>query len=90
MEKLDLKQKIIIPKNNKSSEILGILKSVSRDDISSISRDIESTLNRPVHDLDWAKHVLCTHDDESLQHYKDYYEALDIVMKSWQPFYFMT
>lgn len=43
----------------------------------------------PVHDLDWAKNVLQTRDNRTLQHYKDYYEALEILYKSGQPYYFM-
>ena len=43
----------------------------------------------PVHDLDWAKNVLQTRDNGTLQHYKDYYEALEILYKSGQPYYFM-
>ena len=43
----------------------------------------------PVHDLDWAKNVLQTCDNRTLQHYKDYYEALEILYKSGQPYYFM-
>lgn len=42
-----------------------------------------------VHDLDWAKNVLQTRDNRTLQHYKDYYEALEILYKSGQPYYFM-
>jgi methylthioribose-1-phosphate isomerase len=43
----------------------------------------------PVHDLDWAKNVLQTRDNGTSQHYKDYYEALEILYKSGQPYYFM-
>lgn len=43
----------------------------------------------PVHDLDWAKNVLQTRDNRTLRHYKDYYEALEILYKSGQPYYFM-
>ena len=50
----------------------------------------ETQKKESVHDLDWAKHVLWTKNDNSLQHYEDYYEALEIVMKSGEPYYFMT
>jgi hypothetical protein len=49
----------------------------------------EKEVVEPVHDLDWAKNVLQTRDNGTLQHYKDYYEALEILYKSGQPYYFM-
>ena len=49
----------------------------------------ETQEKESVHNLDWAKHVLLTRNDNSLQHCEDYYEALGIVMKSGEPYHFM-
>ena len=91
MEKPNTLNKIIISKKNKKSkELLETLNSVTHEDISSISKAIEAKQNEPKHDLERAKHILYSKDDHTLQHYKDYYEALEIVMNSKEKFYFMT
>ena len=49
----------------------------------------ETRKQEPVHNLDWAKHVLLTTNDNSLQHCEDYYEALEIVMGSGESYCFL-
>ncbi|MBQ5945137.1 hypothetical protein IJL65_01750 [bacterium] len=45
-------------------------------------------MNQPVHDLDWAKRVIYD-EDESIEHYENYREALDILANSGDSFLFM-
>ena len=90
MEKIYLDQKIIIPKHsiNKSDELLDTLNSISNEEISWIWKDIEKKLNEPVHDLEWAKRAIYD-DSDTLEHYKNYQEALKIISESDEQFLFL-
>lgn len=83
-EKNNLKKRLKkIKKHRKTKMNLSILLLEKKE------KNEKKEVVEPVHDLDWAKNVLQTRDNRTLRHYKDYYEALEILYKSGQPYYFM-
>lgn len=94
MDSINLIHKIVIPSNNsdlsRSKHLLEILKSVSKDDIDTVSKEIYESINNKelVHDLNWAFNALAD-GPETLGHYENYREALDIITKSGKKLYFL-
>ena len=90
METPELKNRIVISKKNSntSKKLLDTLNSISNEDINNVGDAIIEKMNQPVHDLDWAKRVIYD-EDESIEHYENYREALDILANSGDSFLFM-
>ena len=89
MEKIPtIQNKIIVHKykEKRAQELLETLNSITKDDINELVTEIE--IKEPVHDLEWARNALCD-TSETLEHYKNYEEALKIISQSKEPIYFM-
>lgn len=90
METPELKNRIVISKKNwnTSKKLLDTLNSISNEDINIVGDAMVEKMNQPVHDLDWAKRAIYD-EDESIEHYENYREALDILANSGDSFLFM-